>query len=136
MNLSGDWLGSGQSVMRPNSDEPKARPCSEIGFQFRQTENEFKILNGYYLCQDLSAEYPPASFQIQNKEIFYRGQKIGAVSEDGAITITWYDASDDSTFLLNLKLSNSALIYHEEWFQSGVSQLIIRGSLELIGRAR
>jgi hypothetical protein len=129
-SFSGGWIGSGKAVMKPGLPKEHRRNCSDISISLNQTESSLELIQGYYSCEDMNAEYSPAIFEIRNSEIWYQGKKIGSIASD-KIFISYLDPDGGDTFQLELILKDGKLQYEENWLVDNISQLRVTGELSL-----
>jgi hypothetical protein len=130
--FDGSWQGTGQAVMKPDSSQAKVRNCSDIGFEFGQESGHFKIVSGYYDCEDLKASYGSADFEVRGNSLWYQGQDIGTISNE-QLEISVPDPNDGTTFRLTLASRDGDLDYLEEWVsQDNTVLLRLQGTLSRV----
>lgn len=116
-DFSGKWTGEGSYYTARSKGE-----CTEIFFQFKQTEKKLKILTGGYICGMLQAEYPPSSFDIVEGTLIYDGEVVGSITDD-QFTIEYLGG----VYKLNVKKEEDHLQYEEIW-NEGDDLLVVQSS--------
>jgi hypothetical protein len=107
----------------------KKYQCTEVFMHFETTSSKFKVFEGGYDCSPLKASYDPFTLEIKSGKLYEKGEVVGDISSRET-HLKKYDASDDSTFHLNLKLSPSEITYTEQWIDGQENALLITARLK------
>ena len=127
--IDGRWLGTGTAVMSPDTPKERKRLCSRIGLDLVGAEGGLQLNGGYYVCEDLQAEYGKAAFGVRDGIVTLDGREIGRMDE-GKFEISVIDSADGVVFHFRLAAEQGAALgYLEEWIDAGRVRLRVTGSL-------
>jgi len=120
-NFNGQWQGEGHFESKKNKGL-----CHDIFFEFSEDQNSFKIKNGGYNCEEMSAEYPFSIFKKKGDQLLYNGEIVGYRKND-VLYLEYYEG------LYKLKvIKNEDIVHFSEEWNDGDDYLTISGKLSLI----
>ncbi len=118
-SIGGKWLGAG-AVKTPKATQE----CSEVYFRLFYDEKKFKIQEGGYNCNGLSAEYPYSVFDVKGPLLYYKGEVSGLINND---ELTIY-SKEDGFSLRFYFVAEDEVEVTESW-KEGSDYLIITSKL-------
>lgn len=131
-SFSGTWAGSGIAITKPESSSGQVtRTCDRVALGLDQNDQALELKFGYYVCEDLQAEYSAAVFQIIHSQLFWQGERVGSITGQ-KIFIQYLDPEDGVIFRLELEKTDQGLMYLEQWFDKQNRSLFrVKGHLTL-----
>ena len=106
----------------------KVRTCTNIYFQIEQTEKQLHVIAAGYQCQDLEAEFPEFTMDIDGDKLVSGGTQTGTIT-DSEITLFTENADEDFTYKLQLLKVNDTIQFLENWTDGGSPALTVEGTM-------
>ncbi|MFG1499610.1 hypothetical protein ABMA70_05315 [Halobacteriovorax sp. XZX-3] len=118
-SIGGKWIGEGVAKT-PKSTQK----CSQIYFKLFYDASKFKIQEGGYNCNGLSAEYPYSVFEVRGPLLYYKGEVSGFINND---ELTIYSKEDGFTLRFYFVAEDEVEV--SETWQEGSDYLTIKSTL-------
>lgn len=118
--LGNVWSGTGFAETLKTKNE-----CEWIEIRLIHTEDTLIIRGGGYLCDDLLAEYPYSTFEINNGRLYYQGEVTGEIEENKL-----HISALGGQYNLWLKIKDDGNLFYRELWSERTDFLWIEGTLE------
>jgi hypothetical protein len=109
--FAGTWAGEGSA----SNQIGLVYPGCEIGMQINQTDTQFSIQQGSYICNGLSGRMDALNVEIIGNELFFGNQKVGNLESDH-INLRHVTQSFDTYY--DLTIDNGAIVFQETQFDA------------------